>query len=77
MAAIEPDGDGLRRRVTIEGERFYFVATRGSDNWIHFMAKVADENKHSSQQKRAIADETCKILGQMVNALLGNVGRPK
>lgn len=77
MAAIEPDGTGLRRRVTIAGEHYYFVATKGEDGWIHFMAKTPDENKATGRERRKTADETCKVLGQMVNALLGNKGRPK
>jgi len=65
MAAIEPDGVGLRRRVKIAGESYYFTATKG------------DENKATGRERRKTADETCRVLGQMVNAILGNVGRSK
>ena len=75
--AIEADGVGIRERATIEGENYYFVATRGEDGWIHFMSKVPDENKASSQKQRVTADETCRVLTRMVNHILGNVGRPK
>lgn len=75
--AIEPDGIGLRRRVTITGEHYYFIATRGDDGWIHFCATTPDENKPTGKERRKTADETCKVLGAMVNALLGNVGRAK
>jgi len=74
---IEPDGVGLRRRVTIAGEHYYFVATKGEDGWIHFFSKTPDENKATGKERRQTADETCKVLAQMVNALLGNVGRAK
>lgn len=75
--AIEPDGVGLRRRIKIAGESYYFTATKGEDGWIHFSATVPDENKATGRERRKTADETCRVLGQMVNAILGNVGRPK
>jgi len=77
MAAIEPDGTGKRRRVTIAGEHFYFIATIGDDNWIHLTATVPDENKRETAKIRAAVEATCKELTKMVNDLLGNAGRSK
>lgn len=75
--AIEPDGVGKRKRMEIGGEYFYFTCTRGDDGWIHFTATVPYENRDENRKIRAAVDLTCKTLTAMINAELGNVGRPK
>ena len=60
-------GTGIRRRVEIEGERYYFIATREQDGTIAFSCTVPDENKPAGRQRRITADRTCEILSEMAN----------
>lgn len=77
MSVIEPDGIGKRIRGKVDDNNCYHICTVGSDGWIHFMCKVADENKPQNLKQRVLADELCKSHTQLINMILGNIGIPK
>lgn len=63
----EQPGIGLRKRIEIAGENYYFGAIRDQDGTISFFCTVPDENKAVGRKRRLTADATCEVLSELVN----------
>lgn len=62
------EASGQRRRITVDGEHYYLIVTRGPDGW-HICATCARENAPERAATRRIVDQICEAATLSINAV--------
>lgn len=62
------EASGQRRRITVDGEHYYLIVTRGPDGW-HICATCARENALERAATRRIVDQICEAATLAINAV--------